>query len=248
MDKSFYKNYFSFENNHWWFKARRGLIFNLIDSYRTNPDNSRVSIFDYGCASGSLVKKLQEAGFAVSGGDVSEEAINFGLANGVRHLNTIRGNATRHKEGSFDFVFALDILEHLPDESPVIKEIERILKPDGIGIFFVPAFQFLWGLQDEVSHHYRRYTLSQILSVLKKESGLRLVRSSYFNTFLFAPVAVFRLFARWFNLKGRESDYDINSKFLNFIFYHIFNFECRLLRYFNFPFGVSILLVLKKKQ
>jgi len=204
-------------------------------------------IFDYGCASGSLIKKLQGDGFASSGGDISEEAVSFGLANGVRNLSVISANAVKHQDNSFDFVLALDILEHLPDESLAIKEIERILKPGGVGIFFVPAFQFLWGVQDEISHHYRRYTLPQILSVVKRVGSFEIVRKSYFNTILFGPVAVVRILTKWLKIKGRESDFEINNKFFNRILYRLFNLERLLLRYFNFSFGVSILLVLRKK-
>jgi hypothetical protein len=110
----------------------------------------------------------------------------------------------------------------------------------------VPAYMFLWGVQDEVAHHYRRYTKGSLLKVVRDKTKLKTVRSSYFNTFLFAPIAIVRLVSRLFNIKGRESDFDLNSPMLNKILFSIFNFERKILKKISFPFGVSILALFKK--
>lgn len=138
------------------------------------------------------------------------------------------------------------MLEHLEDEEWALKEIERILKPNGIFVVMVPAYMFLWGVQDEVAHHYRRYTKGSLLKVVRDKTKLKTVRSSYFNTFLFAPIAIVRLVSRLFNIKGRESDFDLNSPMLNKILFSIFNFERKILKKISFPFGVSILALFKK--
>jgi len=76
---------------------------------------------------------------------------------------------------------------------------------------------------------------------------LNIKHSTYFNTFLFLPIALVRLTSKIFGLKKRQSDFDINNPFLDKLFFLIFNFERKLLKHIKFPFGVSILLVLEKK-
>ena len=46
--------------------------------------------------------------------------------------------------------------------------MRRVLHPGGKALMFVPAFMFLWGVQDDISHHRRRYTLRGIQEVVKQ--------------------------------------------------------------------------------
>ncbi len=59
----------------------------------------------------------------------------------------------------------------------------------------VPAFMFLWGKQDEVSHHHRRYTARSMRRALP-QAGFAVDRTSYFNTLLFPPIAAVRVARR----------------------------------------------------
>ncbi|MCK4554708.1 methyltransferase type 11, partial [Candidatus Parcubacteria bacterium] len=125
-----------------------------------------------------------------------------------------------------------------------IQEIKRVVRKEGIIIIFVPAFKFLWGITDEISSHYRRYRKKDFVN-LAKGNNLEILRFSYFNFFLFAPIALTRLFIRFFSIKI-NSENDLKFNFINNILYIIFLFESFLLKYINFPFGVSMLLVCKK--
>ena len=245
MDRSFYKTYFEVEKNHWWFRVRRNIIFSLLKKYGISKE---ARIFDFGCGSGYTTGFLQKLGFDVSGADISEEAIEFGKSRGIKNLITAsKEGELEFPEGSFDCVLTLDVLEHIKDDVGAIKSIEKSLKPGGIAIITVPAYMWLWGVQDEVSNHYRRYNMKNLLKVINESSNFKIIKKSYFNTFLFPAIAFMRLISKIFGLKERESDFDINNKFLNNLFYLIFNLESKFLKFINFPFGVSILLVLKKK-
>ena len=57
---------------------------------------------------------------------------------------------------SFDLVTGLDVVEHLDDDIAGLSEMRRVLRPDGRAVLFVPAFMFLWGVQDDISNHRRR--------------------------------------------------------------------------------------------
>ncbi len=245
MEKSFYKTYFEAEKNHWWFKVRRNIVLSLIEKYKI-PKTAK--IFDFGCGSGCTVGYLQKLGYDASGSDVSAEAIEFGLSRGIPDLSIAQRGEISPPEGGFDLILALDVIEHIQDDSGSIRIIEKALKTSGgKAIITVPAYQWLWGVQDDVAHHYRRYTAGSLAKVLNKNKNLEILRETYFNTFLFPPIAIVRVLSQWFNLKERESDFDINNQLLNNILYFIFNFERIILKHINFYFGVSILAIVRKK-
>src|SRR3989344_1354262 len=245
MDTSFYKTYFKIEKEHWLMKVRRGIIQDNLSKYIQKKPKD-VKLLDFGCGSGLFVDELGKDGFDAYGLDNSEEAIKFGQSKGIKNIGVIGSQKISFPDNTFDAVLSLDVLEHLENESWALREIERVLKSGGIAIITVPAYHFLWGVQDDVSHHFRRYTKGWLLREIKKSTSLEIIRSSYYNTFLFPPIAAVRLLSRLFKWKGRESDYDLNSPFLNKILFFIFNTERKLLKKINYPFGVSILAVLKK--
>lgn len=245
MDRNFFKSYFEIEKNHWLMKVRRFIVRDVLQTFG-EPNGKR--LLDFGCGSGYFVGQLASTGYDAHGVDISAEAVKHGQLQEVANLGVLDSHRIGYPDNHFDCILALDVLEHLEDESWAIKEIERVLTPGGSIIIMAPAFKFLWGMQDEVSHHYRRYNLSQLTDIFKKFSDLKVSRKTYFNTFLFPAITAVRLISRWFSLRGRESDFQINNKFLNKLFYSIFNLERKILRSINFPFGVSILMVLKKRN
>lgn len=86
--------------------------------------------------------------------------------------------------GSFDAVLALDVLEHLDDDTADLREAARLVKPGGLLLVTVPAFPSLWGGQDVVSHHRRRYTRPAPRQLFYR-AGLPVPRATHFNTLLF---------------------------------------------------------------
>lgn len=244
MKKEFYKDYFRLEKEHWLFKVRRKIFLYFIEKY-AKPGSK---IFDFGCGSGYLVGGLQKMGYDVCGIDFEEEAINYGFSSGVKNLKIGTGNAIDYADASFDMVTAFDVLEHIKDEKPSLGELFRVLKPGGKMIISVPAYQWLWGVQDEVSHHFRRYTINSLTFVINEFPQLKMVRKTYYNILLFPAIALVRLLSRWFDIKNRSSDFEIDNRALSACFYFIFNLETYLLKFINFPFGVSILVILEKTE
>ncbi len=245
MDIGFYKNYFKVEKEHWLMVGRRLIARDNLAKYGAKKARE-IKVLDFGCGSGLCVDELAKVGYDSYGLDISEDAVNFGKAQGIKHLGIIEGQEINFPDATFEAVCTLDVLEHLEDERWALAEIERVLKPDGVVVIMVPAYMFLWGIQDETSHHYRRYTKGAFLKKIKQSTTLSVVRASYFNTFLFLPITLVRFASRFLRIKARESDFDINSPFLNKMFSTIFGVERKLLTYISFPFGVSILVVLKK--
>lgn len=82
--------------------------------------------------------------------------------------------------GTFDTVFALNVVEHIEDDTLAIKNCMKLLKKGGKLIILVPAYQALYNQFDKELYHYRRYTKTT-LNQLFKANGLPLIESKYFN-------------------------------------------------------------------
>lgn len=241
MEKSLYKTYEIVERSHWWFCGRRRIILDIFEKYSVKK--SDLKILDFGCNTGFFVGQLQENGFDACGIDMSKDAIEFGMKRGVKNLS-VGKTPLPYTNELFDMILALDVIEHIEHQDETIADLYRLLKPGGKAIIMVPAFMFMWGLQDEVAHHYRRYTKSTLRDLVLR-NGFKIERISYFNFFMFVPIVMVRLLQRIIPPK-RSSDFDINNKFINTVLTKLFVFEAKLLQYINFPFGVSLVVVLRK--
>jgi SAM-dependent methyltransferase len=244
MEKNPYDVEAKVESFHWWFVIRRRLLRRLLHSLDVPQEFSAV---DIGCGTGSNLRTLGSAGlYKVVGLDRSFYALS--LAKSRLNLPLINGdlNQLPVRSKSFGLIIAMDILEHLEDDANGIRELYRVLKNEGTLILTVPAFGFLWGIQDVVTGHKRRYSRKEILVKLR-QGGFTILRSSYFNFFLFFPILIAR---RMIHLMGLriESENDVNFPLINFFFKAIFSLEVYVLKYLSFPFGVSILCIGKKKE
>jgi SAM-dependent methyltransferase len=229
------------ENFHWWFVVRRKLLKSILSSI--NIQKNTITL-DIGCGTGSNLKALVSAGLDVIGLDQSLYALTLVKEKGDYSLITGDINRLPLKTKSIGLIIAMDILEHLDDDSSGIIESFRILSDGGILIVTVPAFKFLWGIQDIVTGHKRRYSRREIMNKLKA-AGFDILKSSYFNFFLFFPILIARRIIQLLGLKIR-SENEVNSPSLNFIFKAVFSLEPYLLKYFSFPIGVSILCIARK--
>jgi SAM-dependent methyltransferase len=230
------------EGFHWWFSVRRKLLKSILASLPL-PQGS-LSL-DIGCGTGSNLRLLRAEGLSVIGLDNSLYALSlakmnsrFSLVNGDVNMLPIRPE-------SVGLIIAMDIFEHLDNDQNGIRQCFQALKRGGILILTVPAFKWLWGIQDLVTQHKRRYMKKEILNLLTLE-GFELLKSSYFNFFLFFPILLARRATHVLGLKIR-SENEINSPLLNSLLEGIFSLEPYLLEHFSFPFGVSILCVARKK-
>lgn len=234
------------EESHWWFVGRRQIIRSFLQRVvreLQRNEQEPLHILDVGCGTGANLEMLAEFG-AAEGVDVSSEALSFCKERGLERVKLGEAEALPYEDASFDLVTGLDVVEHLDDDLAGLKEMHRVLRSDGRALMFVPAFMFLWGVQDDISHHRRRYTLTQLKQVVAR-AGFEVERSTYVNLSFFAPIFVGRLFMRVSGLRP-ESENNITVGFLNGLMGKLLGAERALLRYLNFPFGVSIICVARK--
>ena len=82
--------------------------------------------------------------------------------------------------GTFDAVFALNIIEHVEDDDYAIRNCLKLLKKGGKLIILVPAFMYLYNGFDQGLGHYRRYT-RKTLEGLYRQNNIELIDTTYFN-------------------------------------------------------------------
>lgn len=232
----------SVEDENWWNEGRRRILCNLIKTI-TNRNNLR--ILDVGCGPGGTSVSFNIFG-TVMGTDYSTTALKIALRRG---LNVFKSKLTEIpvKNESFDIITALDVIEHIQEEQQVLMEIKRILKSDGFVVITVPAFKFLWSEHDVAVSHVRRYNIPSLRRSLQT-AGFSIVRISYFVSFVFPFVVIYRLLTRS-GAKKTNPKPNMNKlpSIVNNTLEKIMRLEDNILKKCNFPFGVSIVCIAKKQ-
>jgi SAM-dependent methyltransferase len=241
MQESFYGEYSEVEIRHWWFAGRRRI---LIAELERNPPvgpAGTAEILDLGCGTGGMLEPLRRFG-AVRGLDADERAVAFCRARGEKRVELLESDRLPLPDDSIDLVTAFDVLEHIEDDRGMVAEIGRVLRPGGSLLVTVPAYRWLWGAQDEISHHFRRYERDELRDLIS-ESGFELRRLTSFNTLLLPAVAVIRLLRRLFPPRELRSDFQVGggTGFTNRVLTAVFSSEAALLARIDLPAGVSLM-------
>jgi SAM-dependent methyltransferase len=104
--------------------------------------NRQIKILDWGCGRGHVSYWLKEKGADVVSCDIGDEIT---MKSPIANLADIDFIELKHEyslpfeDSSFDVVMSFGVLEHVPNESESLKEINRILKRDGLFFcFYLP--------------------------------------------------------------------------------------------------------------
>jgi len=248
MDKQYYREYFTLEREHWWFRARSEILMShLRDLVKEKP---ALRILNVGAATGRSSELLGEMG-KVTSIEYDGDCCEFTHSNTGLELTRASITALPFRDAGFDLVCAFDVIEHVDDDATAVAELTRVCAPGGLVCVTVPAFMFLWSHHDDVNHHCRRYTRKGLRGVLQR-AQLRSVFQSYFNFWLFFPIATYRLVEGLRKPAKREdagSDFfAMRNGLLDRVLYFILRTERVLLGAgLRLPVGVSILSTWRKE-
>ena len=244
MELAEYDTLFEMEDTYWWYVARRKLIAQVISKLPLAGGPERL-VLDVGCGAGGNERMLAQFGQTVLM-DASPMAMLYCGKRGSKRLVASSGTQMALKDNSVSLVTALDVLEHLDSDMEGLAEIHRVLKPGGYFVSTVPAFGFLWSEHDEALHHRRRYTGYELRNKLSV-AGFDVVRSTYFITLLFAPIAAIRVLQGIFKKNAYpKTSHVMLPGWVNSGIGALLDFERMLCRSINLPVGVSLLAVGRK--
>lgn len=141
------------------------------------------TVLDIGCGNGEYLLRLRSIGWNCKGVEFNEKAVAICRQHG---LDIFHGDlkSANFESGSFDFVTAHHLLEHVPDPHALVGEIARILKPGGTLLIRTPNSNALgrawfgnnWYAND-VPRHLFLYA-EHNLEKLAKDHGLALTALS----------------------------------------------------------------------
>jgi len=190
-----------------------------------------------GCGDALFFPRLREFGH-VEGIEIDTALLSpDGPDRGLIHTAPL--GSPVYEGRKFDLITALDVIEHIEDDSAAAAEMVRMLKPGGRLVMTVPAFMSLWDEHDEINLHFRRYSAKGLASLIKPPA--RVVSVRYLFHTLFAP--------KWLIARRNRVASDKHAQFavpprpVNAMAAAWCDLEDRLLRRFHVPWGTSVLAV-----
>ena len=238
MEREVYEAMAEHDERHWWYRARRQVVAELIR--RKVPLPKVAKLLEIGCGTGHNLPMLGEFGQVEA---LEVDPIARGMAE-KRLGRTVLSSPLPALEGvpdaTYDMVAALDVVEHIPDDKAALEGISRVLKPGGKLLMTVPAHQWMWSAHDVVNHHQRRYS-KRDFKRLVNESPLKLESIGYLNSLLFPLALAQRLASK---LTGNE---DANlappAEPINQVLERVFALERRVIGRIPLPPGLSLFAV-----
>lgn len=238
MERVVYQQMAELDDRHWWYRARRRIIADLIR--REVSPSKDAQILELGCGTGHNLAML--AGFGhVEGLELDEEARALSEKRlGRRIMSSPLPELGEVPDRHYDLIGAFDVIEHIEDDHAALASIATKLKPGGKFVMTVPAHQWMWSAHDVVNHHKRRYSKSR-LKTLVDGSPMKLERVGYFNSLLF-PLAVAERGAS--RLRGKnDADVKLPPAPLNAMLEKLFETERYLVGRLPLPPGLSLFAV-----
>jgi SAM-dependent methyltransferase len=233
----------SLEAKNFWFCVRARIIAWALAKYFPQTR----SFFEVGCGTGFVLSRLAQTAPALDlyGSELFAEGLSF-AAMRVPAANLLQMDARRMAlTNSVDVVGVFDVLEHIPEDQLVLREIFNAIRPGGGILITVPQHRFLWSKQDEYAHHVRRYSASELRGKLEA-AGFSLVRMASFVSVLLPLMYL----SRWNKQRSQVCDPLDELKIgraTNAILEKALELEFALMRIgISFPAGGSLLAVANK--
>jgi len=197
---------------------------------------------DIGCNGGFLLQELSTNNFAY-GIDLDRDALAKAdrdlSAKGIKHKFFLQDAKDYRKDlkEKIDCLICTDVLEHLEEETVVLRNIYQYLKKDGRLILTVPALSWLYNRRDKAVGHHRRYNKKEIIRKIQT-AGLSIEKVRYWNLLLLPVVFT----AKIFTVKDYDKREMPSESLLRIVIKKILELETLI----PLPIGLTILVIAKK--
>jgi SAM-dependent methyltransferase len=252
-DPAFFQLLFEVEDKHFWFRSRNRTIAAWVELL-TSELTTSFRVLEVGCGTGNVLRVLGQAcpNGTVVGMDLFAEGLKY--AKERTSVALVQGDMHHPPfAGQFDIIGLFDVLEHLPDDRQVLRDLKGMLREGGALLLTVPAHPRLWSYFDEASHHCRRYQPEELKHKLV-ETGYNVEYTTQYMMSVFPLVWVGRhltsLRGRLFRRQSSASREELAIRELhpmpivNEVLSQLLDIEGRWLeRGHSLPLGTSLLAV-----
>jgi SAM-dependent methyltransferase len=230
------------ERSHWWSVGMRCITHALLEQVPF-PDGP---ILEIGCGGGAFLSELKHRYPAreIIGMDLnpvalahSKQAERVPVMQADLHHLPLAGDQC-------GAIIALDVFDQQGVRLQVaIQESQRVLRPGGILLLRVSAYDWLRGPHDVAFGTGRRYAAAEVADTLSA-TGLEPLRLTYANSLLLLPAILVRLAQQ-----GGHTSVQAQMEpqpLLNALFKTILQGEARWLRHNSLPAGLSLYALARK--
>jgi 2-polyprenyl-3-methyl-5-hydroxy-6-metoxy-1,4-benzoquinol methylase len=179
---------------HWYYRAKFGLLSRHLKAAKVSTDGE---IADVGCGLGLFLRMLRRSGRpaqTLTGVDIGFSEVRTDAVDGFTIYPTWPQGA------NYDAILMMDVLEHCPDDTAVLRDATNHLKPGGTMFVTVPAFRSLWSAHDVFLKHCRRYNARELGELIAREPRLKIESLHYFYGLLFPAAAL----QRWLHRNNKN--------------------------------------------
>ncbi|MFO8018155.1 MAG: methyltransferase domain-containing protein [Promethearchaeia archaeon] len=148
-------------------KCKFDMIKNVLDKKRFH------NALDLGCSGNSILHFLDHIHRKFFYDIAARPLLQY---TALDEGESICGDLTRlpFRDNFFDFITALDVLEHIKQDKRAVSEISRTIQENGIVVITVPHLKKYYTAQDRLIGHYRRYGIPE-LTELFSSKGFEIV-------------------------------------------------------------------------
>lgn len=160
----------------------------LIGLVRGALPSANSRILDFGSGTGTYADMLKAKGI-----DVECLELDNGFQEILRGKGyTVTGDIDALEPGSFDLIYALNVLEHIEDDRGTFAKLTKLLKPGGRIVIYVPAFQSLFSSMDRLVGHFRRYRIADLKALADQENA-KIIKLNYCDPLGYAISMLFKV-------------------------------------------------------
>jgi SAM-dependent methyltransferase len=164
-------------------KCYNTYLLSLIQKYVSKEGK----ILDIGAGLGYYAEKLKTRGYNVICMEPGERHCKYIEAIGlpvVRSMDEI-------EDESLDFIYSINVLEHIEDDDEALKLWAKKLKPGGGVFIWVPAFTILYSFFDRLIGHFRRYRKAPLVNKMKT-AGFTVNKAKYSDSMGFFVALLYK--------------------------------------------------------